>query len=412
VFSGNVTVTGTLDHPELTGNVNLAGGTIGIRGFVNDFTRIGMSAHFDHDSLTLDNLSGESSLGGTFTANGKLSAADLGNIGNSPVTLIGIANSLRLQISNLTGTLGEKALFTINGQLVTTQVLAHPLLQGQLVATDALVQLPANLVPTSGQLPSLPINPSLSITMNLAKNVVLERGGLRATIQGPVTFAGVFPRPIVSGNVRIVTGKLSYVGMTLQIMPGGNAMFSFQPPFPAVITVDLTLQTKMTAISSITNRATRYIVYLDVSGTLAKPNVSVRSNPPGLTNNQALAGVFGGASLQAAQEGKSPQQLIQDQLGQVLLGLAVPAIIPPFTLGPFTLSLASGYDIPLEFTASVPLNDKFDISYSRSVVGRYPYGTFDLSYILSRHFALDVQVGGVNNAPNDTALLIEYYTRF
>ncbi|HEY3298655.1 MAG TPA: translocation/assembly module TamB domain-containing protein, partial [Armatimonadota bacterium] len=298
------------------------------------------------------------------------------------------------------------------GQLVTTRTLSKPLIDGHLVVTNALLQLPANIVETSVQIPLLPINPALSITLELSRDVVIERGGLKATVRGPVTFAGAFPRPLISGTVQIVNGRLSYVGTTLEIMPGGTASFVLQPPLPAVMTVDLTLTTRLTGISPITKRATRYAVYIDLSGPLSRLDVSVRSNPPGLSETQALGSVFGGASLSALQQGTSVPQFVQQQFGQVILGLAVPALVPPFTLGPFTFSLGAGFEVPLEFTASVPLTDKTALAYTSSIVGKTSVGGLDFSYSLSRNFALDLQFSGQNNSSRETILLIQYFTRF
>jgi hypothetical protein len=198
----------------------------------------------------------------------------------------------------------------------------------------------------------------------------------------------------------------------MDILPGGRAALHLQPPFAPVIDVDLTLQSHLVGLNPVTNRATRYAVFIDVTGPLAKPNLSVRSNPPGLTEGQALASLFGGAAYQSLAQGTSVPQLVQEQFGQVLLGLALPMLVPPLTLGPFVLSLSSGYDTPVDFTASVPLTSKLTIAYTSSVVGRTQYGGIDLGYTFTQHIALDAAFGGSYDTNKEAVLLLDYFTRY
>lgn len=411
-LSADIITTGTIDHPTLDGSVTLTNGIVDLRGFKNSFTGITIAAKFTGNTIQIENVSGVSSLGGKFSATGSITVNDLRSIAQSPITAFASTQSLRISVDNVTNSLHEAAVFTTTGQIITTQTLGNPLVQGQLVVTDARIQLPSNLVSTSVQLPNLPINPQFAITVDLTRNVVIQRGILRAEIQGPVTFAGVFPRPTVSGTVQITDGKIRYAGRTLELLNGGTSSFILQPLQPAIISVNVSARTRFSALSQISNRITRYTVTMDISGYIGHLDITTRSSPPGLTDVQALGNMFGGTAFQALAQGVPFPQLFQQQLGQILMGVAVPALFQPVSLGPVTLSLEPGFNIPLQITASTAITDKIGLSYSRSVMGNLPIDTIGLDYTISRHFALSLQLEGQNNAPRQTYLFVEYFTVF
>jgi hypothetical protein len=285
-------------------------------------------------------------------------------------------------------------------------------LQGQLVVTDARLQAPPTLLPTAVQLPVFPINPQLSVTINLSRNVSVERGALKASLLGPITITGTLSRPLVAGTVQITSGKLSYVGRTLTIVPGGTASFAFEPPSPPVISVNLTATTVTTLPSPLTNRVTRYTVFLRVSGPVAKPTVDVSSSPPGLDSIQAMTAVFGGAPAQALAQGISVDQLIRNQFSSILLGFAIPEIFQSLQLGPFVFALEPGFNVPLQVSATTDLTDKISLFYARSVTGVLPTDIFGVDYTLSQKLALTLQFSGLNGSATDTQFLIQYFTRF
>jgi len=412
-FGVNVTATGTFDHPSLNGTINFTSDTVHLRGFTNTFRSVNLRGHFEGESLIIDTFRGSSSLGGTFDANARITVSDLRHIGRSPISAFAAADSLRVGISNLTNSLREKATFTTTGRLITTRTLATPLIQGQLVVVDGLIQLPADVVPTAAAIPPIPVNPTLAVTLEISKNVVIERGALKAQIVGPVTFSGTFPRPVVNGTVQVVTGRLRYVGRTLTITPGGTASFLFHPPAPAVMTIDVTLKTQFSAISPLTNRATRYTIIIDASGPISNPDLNVRSSPPGLSELEALGNAFGGAPYQALSQGVPLSQVIREQLGQLLLGVAIPNLLEPLTLGPLTFGIEPGFGVPLQLEAGAALSERVSISYTRSVSTTNPVSAISFDYSLGTHYSASIQYSSsFSNVDNQLYLILQYYNRF
>ena len=403
-----INVTGTINRPIINGPISLSDGFLKLKGFESSLTGVTAGARFVDSVLSLDSLQGMSSLGGSFTGSGTVTMTSLTN---GLVNLFFAADALRLSMKRIGGP-GASAILTATGQLVVVDTLQAPVVQGTLVVSDGRIVVPAEFVPTSIVLPSLPISPQLAVTLNLARNVTVERGGLRAQVVGPVTLAGRVDKFIISGTVQIAGGSLRYPARTLELQRGGTASFLIQPPQPAVISIAVDATTTLSAISPLTGSVTRYRVTLSVTGPIGNLSIDVRTSPPGISELEALAAIFGGSALEALLSGQPLGSVFQDQLGQVLLGLALPGLFQPVQIGAILFTLEPGFEIPLQVSASAQLTDTLTLFYSRSVMGRIPLDTFGFTHTLSPQLALTIQFEGLNGVAQDTTTLIQYYKRF
>ena len=410
-FAANVFIAGTYRNPIFAGDALLRNGMLNLNGFENDFSNVEMTARFEDSSLVIGILTGASSLGGTFSANGSISFPTL-TIGSLAMTVS--LNSLRLHVSNLTGTIGEDVTFTTIGQLILSETLRSPLISGTLVVRDAGILLPARQLPTTVAIPSLPVNPQLAITLKLANNVIVQRGGLTAEIIGPVTIAGSASSPLISGTLQIVRGSLRYANRTLEIQPGGIISLLLRSPQSAVIVVDLTASTRASIVSPLTGRITRYTIIMEASGPIGDLTINVRSIPPGLSDIEVLSYLFGGAALDAIVGGTPSGQVLQNEIGQLLLGFAIPGLFQPIEIGGISIGLEPGITGPFAITASANLTDRFVLSYTRSTTSTLPVESFTFSYILGPQFAIALEFGdlGAGGEPSDTTFFLEYYNRF
>ncbi|MHB9124843.1 MAG: translocation/assembly module TamB domain-containing protein [Armatimonadota bacterium] len=405
-FSANIQVGGTPANPALSGNVQLANGRLALKDLENEFTDLTLSASFIGSTLQVESLRGRSTLGGEFTGSGSVVFPNITRPADAVLALSITFDSLRLS-PNIPDVM--RGALSVTGQLLATETLGSPFVQGQLVVSDARISLPPELVPTTLQPPPLPVNPRLNITLNLAKDVVIERGNLRATVTGPVTVSGSGSSPVIAGTIRLENGRVRYA-RTLDLLPGGTISFLIRPPAAPVIVLEVTGRTRFAASSPITGRVTRYTVFLDISGPVGALNIEVRSSPPGLSETQALAGAFGLTAL--TEIAGVPSEVFGNQLGQLLLGVVVPGLFEPFELGPFLVSLEPGVNIPLQLTVSYPATDRVILTFSRSATGVQPTEDFSISYTISPQFAVSVDFSGENGVTDETTYLIEYFNRF
>jgi autotransporter translocation and assembly factor TamB len=320
---------------------------------------------------------------------------------------------MKIDVQNIANQTGQRAIFTLNGNLVATGRLAAPSVQGKLLVSDATAKIPAQVIQAVKESPvPIPLNPKLAIDVGLAKNVTIERGALRAQVEGPVTVTGSAARPIAAGTVRIIGGRLSYIGRTLQLVPGGTIVFLFAPPNPPKVTIDLSAKTSFSIISPITNRPTRYTVTIDASGPIATPSVDVRSSPPGLTETESLGFAFGGQAVQTLGQTTASQAAMTQQVGQVLLGVALPSLFQTIQFGVVSFAVEPGLGGPTTLTTGIALSEKVSLSYSRAIAGQYQIEQIGLSYALTPKLALTLQLENQNGGTRNTYYLIEYFTRY
>jgi len=179
-----------------------------------------------------------------------------------------------------------------------------------------------------------------------------------------------------------------------------------------VVITDLAIADGKTFSQGTLFAARQAVVRLNTADLLLGRTTLARSSPPGLDNLQALSLVFGGATLQALIQGVPLEGVLQEQLPQVLLGLALPELFEPLEVEGVVFAIEPGFDIPLLFTASTFLTDRLILSYSRSVVGSTPLDTLSFSYTLRPDLAFTVQLEGLNRTSAETTYLVNYFRRF
>ena len=401
----SATASGTLNHPAFAGHLTVSDGSISLSPFRNSFARIALSASLEGSTLKIESLTGASSLGGTFSGGGDVSLV------GKPRTIQAFLDlmSLRLYI----GGSFQIPDFTASGHLTASESLKSPLIQGNVVITDAKISLAAREIPTSITIPPMPISPQLDVTIDLAKNVVVERGALKAEIAGPLHLTGVLPNPVLSGTLRIVSGGLSFPARSITFVPDSTVSIYLRPPDPPVITVNVSLMTMVTATSAFFGRIGRYRVFMDISGPIGDLAISLRSSPPGLSGIDALANVLGGPALEGILRGEPDQALLQQQLGQLLLGFAVPGLFEPISLGGgVSVGITPGLFAPIELNAAAFLSDRVVLTYTQSLVGGMPYSVFALNYALSDQLSTAIQFQGPYWTPDEATILLQYYKAY
>lgn len=402
----SVDIRGSLDSPILDGTVTVRNGRVKLYNLDNEIADISISAKFADSTMTIESFDGTSSLGGSLSGTGEISFGEPGGAG---VSLFLMIDNMRIRMSETP--VVENLELTVGGPLTVTGKLDSLAIRGQLVLSDANIRVPAEPVEVATLAPSPPMGPQLDVALDIAHNVRIQRGTLSAEVVGPVAVTGTVERPIIAGTVQIVRGEIGYIGRTLELLPGGVASFLFSATAPPVVILEISARTQAFGVSPLTGGITRYTITLDISGPIGELAMRVRTSPPGLSDMEALSLLFSGTALDALLRGEPFEEVFQQQLGQILLGLAVPGLFQPFTVGELTFVLVPNFDTPVQLSGSVNLTSRLVLSHSRTVTGIVRSELSSLSYVLSPRFAATIQFENVQGA-RQTTYLIQYYTWF
>lgn len=384
----NLLVSGTISDPVTSGDLLIENGSVRVDRFNNSFTDLQVAAAFEGSELRFTRFTGASSLGGTFEVTG---AVQIPSIRRATADVALNMNALRVSTDDLTGVYSEEITMTATGLLRVAESIHAPLISGQLVVSNAVVVVPSGDLPAPGQPGAVGRNPRFDVTLILASNVRIERGPLEVTVEGPVSVAGSLAEPDISGTVALTEGTLRYPGRTFTLVPGGSATFVWQAPQAPSIAVDLRATTRVIAQSPFTSGITRYTIYLDVSGTIDSLVIDVTSSPPGLTEEETLALVFRQAEIEALLSGVPFRQIVEEQLAQTLLGLAVPGIFEGVTIGPFTVGLEPGVTVPLQAWVSLQFTDRLSLSFLQTLISNERYTIIEINYLIGPQYAAAVQ---------------------
>lgn len=387
VLSMDLAVSGTINQTIAGGSLVVQNGTLKVDRFDSDFRNLQIEAVLGDSALQFNRFTGSSSLGGTFTVTGKVEVPSLSHAVFDAALAM---DALRLSTDNLSGVYHEKVRTTATGLLNVTESLQAPLIAGRLVVSNAVIEAPPGELPKQGPPGVAGLDPQFDMTLDLASNVRIEKGPLQVTIVGPISIAGSLAQPNIVGTVAL-TGSLRYPGRTFSLVPGGSAAFVWQSPDPLSIAVDLRAMTRVISQSPFTDRFVRYTIYLDVSGAIDNLIINTSSSPPGLTDQEALALIFRQAEIESLISGVDFQQIVEQQLADTLLGLALPGIFQGIELGPLTLGLEPGLTVPLQAWVSLQLTDQFAIGYLQTLISGTPFNVFEASYALSPQYAFSVQ---------------------
>ncbi|MCS6777432.1 MAG: translocation/assembly module TamB domain-containing protein [Chloroherpetonaceae bacterium] len=441
-FSARLEVQGTREQPVVTGTLSLDAPRIKLQQFATGLADVRGTLRFEGDRVTVEQ--GFRARSQIFTGGGPVT-----NTAGSPIVLEGslplgfnensAPGELRLRASRIafrenpfpgatTGRLyGEAAL-----DLRLTGSALRPLLQGEVVITDALAALPAEFARTAGA-GTLPVDPRLDLTVHLRNNVRLANSQLDARTEGDIRLTGSLSDPTLFGRLALNEGRLILPTTRFLIQPPGAltlAYPTYEPgpqgrPVPTMgVSVDLRAQTRVTA-PSIYGTVKNYRVTVSARGPLTggatdpvtgRPRLTLifTTDPPDLAGSQEalarrLAGIWIGESA-IGQIGVNPTQAIATQLTNVFTGSVLPGLFdrPAAALGFEQLSFT--YDPVQRITINISrqLFGPFYAFYARSLSSEDEIFTFRLS----ARFRERLQASWEVNERNEQRILLEGIWRF
>lgn len=288
VLKGSValagTITGNLNKPYVTGDLQLTRGSFADLGSGLNLTSITATLHGSGADINLVRFTANAGKG-TITGHGDIHLDQP----NMPV-------DIRLNANKATPIASDPLTATLDGALHLTGNLTQALdLSGAIEITQANINIPKSLPANIANLPIVmpnaaappPAATPLSVQLGLAlhaRNKIFIRGdGLFAEFGGSLKLNGSSRAPEVLGGFDLIRGSFSLAGKNLQFTKG---VISFNGT-ALVPTIDL---------EATTTSATNITATLVIGGTADKPTITLTSAPP-LPSDQVLAQLLFGQSV-------------------------------------------------------------------------------------------------------------------
>ncbi|MDH7571542.1 MAG: translocation/assembly module TamB domain-containing protein, partial [Armatimonadota bacterium] len=274
--SGALAVGGTLQHPDLSGEVTIREGRARFAMLENTFTGVNASLRMAGPAVIVEELTGKSDRGGGFRAWGTATLGDDGARVLDLAVTTGGGSGLELAFRNMGGVPGLHAAGAFHtttrgaeaGAVTITGPLRQPLITGQLQLSRAQVAVP-NEMRFRPRTRPLTVNPALNLEVVTADGAAVRRGrGLSAVLTGSMVARGTLQEPNVGGRVVVERGDLYYAGTHFRLQPGGTLSFSADPPAPLTTRLDVYALTRVRTRSQNTGERRLYNVTMHLSGTL------------------------------------------------------------------------------------------------------------------------------------------------
>ncbi len=373
LLQAELKVEGTLSNYKITGSARASDGRIALRNFTNTFTNVSANIAFDEKNITFNELSAQSSSGGTVFAKPgssiNLSSRDKG-YGQINVEL----KSLGLVIEEKGGLgLDESVRAQIDGALSIRGTLLEPLIANASLSgfpegvtiSNALISF---AIPEKKRISSfsLPFRAMLdSVRLNLGERVRVRPPQMDLFVVGGGTIAGILNDKISAGfDIMVQQGTMRLATSRLRISPGARMTIRLQPPAEPEISVMGFEATTSVAVAGALGKRERYTVTILANGPVTNLNIALKSRPEGLSREQILAALGHVEGLLGSGSGD-----LQKELAGVLTAIGTTALLAPverlFTeeLGFEEFAIESGAYAPLSLYVTRRLFGVFDVSY-------------------------------------------------
>lgn len=407
IEEGSFHLAGTLLDPQMSGSLKVSDGTIALRDFTNTFTGVKADLVFTGDRIEVNTLSAFSSDGGSLhVVPGGYVA--VGILGASEMNLAVVADRLVIGEKNLLG-YRENVRTQVDAALSVTGPVANPTVAdasvegklGGITLSHGKLAFVLTPKPETTLALALPINPALRVTLRLADDVEVSPPGMSMVVVGTGMLSGMLSAPRVDLPLEIRSGEINLTTARLRVTPGGSIRITYEYPNEPVVTVNFQSTTSVFAVNSLGQRD-RYRITMRVTGQASKPQISLTSEPPGLTQAQMLAALGHVPGLFTSAEAG-----LESELASVLTAVGTTALLAPIEnifiqkLGFEQFSLEFSPMYPLSIYVSRHLFGGFYIAFYQQLTGSFAgVGTADTLYevVLSYRFKHLYQISvGANN---------------
>ena len=296
ILTGQAEITGTLNHPIFSGQIDLQKGHVKVTKLGIKINEINLTASCDKKNKIT--LKGQFQSGdGSATLQGDIDLAQSSLILNLQGHDLQIANTAEYKI-NLSPDL------TLSANPSETHLHGRITVPyAEIVANHFgnTVSLPADVVMVGKpETPStIPTNFSMQIHLKLGDDVRLVYDALKTKLGGNLRITqNAGSKPFATGELSTLKGNYRAYGHTLTIQKGGRLIYTGSPLSNPGLDIQAVKLVKRSTMSTGSEQVT---VGVQLSGTANQPSMSLFSSPAGLTQGDILSYIiFGYPQAQVA----------------------------------------------------------------------------------------------------------------
>jgi autotransporter translocation and assembly factor TamB len=328
-IAASVTLAGTGDTPQNTGEVRLRDVAFSLPGGQTELRNIQINLAFAGDEVRVQQFTGVSSRGGQFEVTGRI---DLGRNAPAagPLDLALKVADLEIAGRNISGTLQETIAVTmrtvgptdprarntarapvepihITGTFSSPLIAATGGTRGGILLTKSRLVLPAVLPEARAREENPPFNPRFEFAVIAGDDVTVRNPSLSVQLRGAVPVSGSLARPVVRGTLEVAQGLIRFPGAP-PFRLAGQIMIAYAPGLEggevSPLRLDLTARGVTRGVDRTTGRMQRYEITLTIRGSLtADPlRLAALEQEQGVPSGLRPRLTGGGLSVQATSQ--------------------------------------------------------------------------------------------------------------
>jgi translocation and assembly module TamB len=376
----NVSVDGTMARPAITGRATVHNASAVYGDFPVGLSNLTGDLLFNKSRLVFDHMTAEAG-GGQLTLSGNVA------YGEGPVRYEITATTVQTRIRYPTGMSwlagGTLQLTgTSSAGLLSGNVQVQRILFAQGVDVASFFAAASETSPGAPSTSSFLQNLALDVEGQTGPGARIEWSGAHVDIDGDVRLRGTFDRPVLLGNVHLLSGEMPFRGNTFEITRGD---INFANPFRLDPEIDV----------EATSTISQYQVTIDFTGKASHLALNYRSDPP-LPDSDIVAllalgspGEEGGLRSSAASQNYGATALLSEAISTGV-GSRIEHLfgISSFRVDPFVAETATESNAAARVTIQEQVARGLTITYSSNAATSNQYQLIQVEYAIKRDLSI------------------------
>ena len=377
----NVAVEGTMDQPRITGRASVRDASAHYGDFPIGLNHLNGDLVFDRNRLLFDRVTAESG-GGELTLSGSVT------YGEGPLRYEVSATTPMVRIrypSGMSWIAGGRLQLsgTTTAGLLSGQVQLQRLLFARGVDVASFFAAASETTPGPQSTSAFLRNLAFDIEGQTSPGAQIEWTGAHVEMDGDVRLRGTWDRPVLLGNVHLLSGEMPFRGNTFQLTRGD---INFANPFR----LDPVLNVEATSTIS------QYQVTINFTGPASNLALNYRSDPP-LPDSDIIALLALGSpgeaaglrSQSAASQNYGATALLSEAISTGIGGRIEHLFgISQFRVDPFVAGAATEANAAARVTIQEQVTHDLTITYSSNAATSNQYQMIQVEYNVKRDLSI------------------------